>query len=331
MDSGEKDVNNNDEGVYSPMVKLRKDQEVQMIEDNFEITNKQTDPDYEAIHYSKYKRLGKNDDEIKLEGLEDLNVETFDRIETSSVLNFSSEKRDLVLGIIRKPEIKPLSVFNKERGGVLDSSTENSLEIEVDVNLEEREDTNEDHWPSENEDAVSGEAGDDTAGVVEEAESVLECPAITKNPFLKNNSKLNQHHKFKRSNNEKKQSKFVPKKFPFRRTNFEHSNNNNSTPSDDDMTIKKAAALIRQFNNGGPPGKDSEGCSEERLKTPSTKKLINKFNGEKMPAFSRTNYNFTPSLGARSNNTGTKNTQTKVQLMVSAFNKSNLLQNKIDE
>ena len=330
MEEGEKDINNNDEAVYSPMVNMRKDQEVKMIEDNFEIINKQADPDYEAIHFSKNKKLGRNNDDIKLEGLEDLNIETFDRIETSSVLNFSSEKRDLVLGIIRKPEIKPLSVFNKELGGVLDSSTDNSLEIEVDVNMEDREDTNEDQWPSENE---AGEAVDTTASL-EDTESIVECPAITKNPFLKNNSKLNQHHKFKRSNIEKKQPKVVPKKFPFKRINLDHSNNKNNNTSiedgDSDMTVTKAAALIRQFNNGSSSGKHSEGCSGDSLKTP-TKKLISKFNSEKKPAFSKTNYPFTPSLGARGNNTGTKNTQTKVQQMVSAFNKSNILQNKIDE
>ena len=60
-------------------------------------------------------------------------------------------------GIIRKPEIKPLSVFNKERGGGSASSAETSLEIEVDVNMEEREDSNDDQWPSENENEISGE------------------------------------------------------------------------------------------------------------------------------------------------------------------------------
>ena len=329
MESDEKDVNNNDEGVYSPMVKIRKEQEVKMIEDNFEITNRQADPDYEAIHFSKSKKH----DDIRLEGIEDLNIETFDRIETNSVLNFSSEKRDLVLGIIRKPEIKPLTVFNKERGGGLDSSRENSLEIEVDVNMEEREGSTgdqEDQGPSETED---GEAGDD-ATCIEEAESIIECPAITKNPFLKNNLKLNQHHKFKRSNIEKKQSKVVPKKFPFRRTNSENSNNSKTSSEEcaNDMTIKKAAALIKQFNNGGSSGKHSEGCSGESSKTPGTKKLINKFNSsEKKPTFCPTNYPGLGVSGVRSNHSGSRNTQTKVQQMVSAFNKSNFLQNKTDE
>ena len=319
----EKDINNNDEGVYSPMVvQIGKDLEVKMIEDNFDIVNRQADPDYEAIHFSKSKKVGRNDNDVNLEGLEDLNIETFDRIETSSVLNFSSEKRDLVLGIIRKPEIKPLSVFNKELGGALESSTNTSLEIEVDINMEDREDNNEDQLPSENEPGVNEGA----KVSLEDTDSILECPAITKNPFLKNNSKLNQHHRFKKSNIEKKQPKFVPKK-PCRQTNFDHSNNNSSTgdgDSDSGMTVTKAAALIRQFNNGGSAGKLSEECSGDSLKTP-TKKLINKFNSEKKPTFSKTNYSFTPSLGVRSSNTGTKNTQTKVQQMVSAFNKSNFL------
>ena len=42
---------------------------------------------------------------------ERIEADVLDEIETASVLDFSSKKRELVIGIDRKPEIKPLSVF----------------------------------------------------------------------------------------------------------------------------------------------------------------------------------------------------------------------------
>ena len=59
------EINNNDnvdehtgnDGVYSPMmmkhIKDQSDTEQKMKDDNFEVTNKQTDPDYETIHFNR--------------------------------------------------------------------------------------------------------------------------------------------------------------------------------------------------------------------------------------------------------------------------------------
>ena len=319
MEEIEKDVNNNnnntDIGVYSPMMTIRKDQEAKMREDNFVITNIQADPDYEAIHFNKFRKLGKvdgDDDEgeIGLEGLEDLNIENFDQLETSSVLNFSSEKRDLVLGIIRKPEIKPLTVFNKDLAAVPERK-DNSLEIEVDVNVEDIQALT----PS------TGEVLEGHEGSEDDKEFSAECPTISNNPFLKNNANMNT----------KARTCYIDKKLPIKKPvrRLTPSNRSSSPGTHQDIvTGSKAAALIRQFNNE-ESSHNTELCPSETLKT-TTKKLISKFNKETKPTFPRSNYLTNPSLGVR-RNTGTKKTASKVQQMVSAFNKSKFLENNIDD
>ena len=320
MEEIEKDVNNNNNnnaniGVYSPMMTIRKDQEAKMREDNFVITNIQADPDYEAIHFNKFRKLGKvdgDDDEgeIGLEGLEDLNIENFDQLETSSVLNFSSEKRDLVLGIIRKPEIKPLTVFNKDLAAVPERK-DNSLEIEVDVNVEDIQALT----PS------TGEVLEGHEGSEDDKEFSAECPTISNNPFLKNNANMNT----------KARTCYIDKKLPIKKPvrRLTPSNRSNSPGTHQDIVPgSKAAALIRQFNNE-ETSHNTELCPSETLKT-TTKKLISKFNKETKPTFPRSNYLTNPSLGVR-RNTGTKKTASKVQQMVSAFNKSKFLENNIDD
>merc|ERR1712173_472705 len=88
-------------------IKDQSDNEQKMKDDNFEVTNKQTDPDYETIHFNRGQSIKRSKTQIeRIDADEDL-----DEIETASVLDFSSKKRELVIGIDRKPEIKPLSVF----------------------------------------------------------------------------------------------------------------------------------------------------------------------------------------------------------------------------
>ena len=106
--------------VYSPMMRkhLRNnddDDETarRMKEDNFEISRKQTDPDYEAIHFNRGAAGGASGRNKPVEP-KTVKPDSFDIIESASVLDFSSKKRELVLGIDRKPELKPLSAFKME-------------------------------------------------------------------------------------------------------------------------------------------------------------------------------------------------------------------------
>ena len=308
------------------MVTIREDQEERikskMIEDNFEITNKQTDPDYEAIHFNKQKKLlKKNEEDDGIMRTDDLNIETFDRLETSSALDFSAEKRDLVLGIIRKPEIKPLCVFNKDRVSGQESSKETSLEIEVDINVMGSQENILQRKSGEFIEEISDDKESE-----EEMESIADCPTISNNPFLKNNMRTDK--RFKICTEDKKQSKFIPKKLPFRKVSSNRSDRKITT-EEGVVVSSNAAALIRQFNNDESSGKNTEICSNGTLKT-TTKKLINKFNQETRPAFPNANYSNNPSLGARTT-TQTKKTSSKVQQMVSAFNKSSFLLNKNED
>lgn len=307
------------------MVTIRKDQEAKirnkMIEDNFEITNKQTDPDYEAIHFNKQKKLlKKNEEGDRIMRTDDLNIEAFDRLETSSALNFSAEKRDLVLGIIRKPEIKPLCVFNKDRVTGQESSKETSLESEVDNSVMGSQENILQRISGESIEEIS-----DHKEIEEEMESIADCPTISNNPFLKNNTKTDKRFKIC---NGKKQSKLISKKLPLRKVSSNRSERKTTT-EEGVVVSSNAAALIRQFNNDESSSKNTEICSNGTLKT-TTKKLINKFNQETRPAFPKANNPNNPSLGARTN-TQTKKTSTKVQQMVSAFNKSSFLQNKNED
>ena len=109
-----------------------------MKEDNFELARKQTDPDYEAIHFNRGKAINsviQKDLDKNISTVVSANA--FDNIETASVLDFSSKKRELVLGIDRKPEIRPLAAFKLGHSAESSSDDGDSVSndiIEVDIN-----------------------------------------------------------------------------------------------------------------------------------------------------------------------------------------------------
>ena len=243
QDLGEDEIKVTGGGLYSPMMRkhLREHDAVEqrMKEDSFEVTNKQADPDYEAIHFNR----GRGSQRRAAE----------DKIESASVLDFSSKKRELVLGIDRKPELRPLSAFKQSPIDKQDDPQKHdtvSLEIDDNEEAETISDLGNDHQDA------------DYVTTPEEA-TESETSTLSDNPFLKqqsNNFKFNKSRSSPRTT--KAEFHSPPKQF-VKRNLVDNGN------------LKKnlTAALIRQFNHG-----KSQESSPERstsVKT-STKQLINK-------------------------------------------------------
>ena len=220
-----------------------------MKEDNFELSRKQTDPDYEAIHFNRgnatnsvfKKDLDKNISTV-------VSANAFDEIETASVLDFSSKKRELVLGIDRKPEIRPLAAF--KIGHSLESSSDDGDSIANDI-IEV--DINEDAELTEEDESEFGESETPTT----------ENISFKNNPFLKS-----QPNTFR---NQKPVNHAVNKVVKPPR------NKNSSQAENNKMKGNMAAALIKQFNNNGLADNNIEEKTSKTVKT-TTKQLINKFN-----------------------------------------------------
>ena len=279
------------------MKHLRDDTKKKMEEDNFDVSNKQTDPDYEAIHFNRQRSLR------GAGNTENVEPDVFDSIETASELDFSSHKRELVLGIDRKPEIKPFEVFkfNKTQDmPELVETLENVIDkIGTDINQDEL-------LVSKN----ANIAKDSTSG-----DSTI---SHSKNPFL-----INQSNNFK-----VKQS--VQRPFtPPRELSLEDKNSN-ETETGENKNVNSTAALIKQFNNDGKclNGGTSRGDENKA----STKQLINKFNSPAKTFNGKTliglnnNKKFTycnPAITSdnRTNKqSANKKLTSNVQRMVSAFN-----------
>ena len=241
QDLGEDEIKVTGSGLYSPMMRkhLREDKDVErrMKEDSFEVDNSQADPDYETIHFNRGRGSQRKTSE----------PDSQDKIESASVLDFSSKKRELVLGIDRKPELRPLSAFKQS------PHNHDDLSLEIDVN--EEAETN-----SEIDDHLQQDA-DDVETSEEFTES--ETSTLSENPFLKQQSNPFKFNKSKSpSRTTKAEFHSPPKQFVKRNL-------------DDNGKLKKnlTAALIRQFNHG----KSQENSPEinTSVKT-STKQLINK-------------------------------------------------------
>ena len=240
-------------GPYSPMVRKHlpreeaQEAETRMKEDSFELVTKQADPDYETIHFNRGGKAAssRNTNQLSRE------TDNLDKIESASVLDFSSKKRELVLGIDRKPEIKPLSAFKLDK--CEDSASEDTdtldletFSLEVDVN-EEAENS------SDTSDALSDSEH------IEQKPSPAECPKFSNNPFLKHQQKSNT--KFtKNPTRPSPRSDRSTKKFIQRKPD---ESKNNVT-----------AALIRQFNNDKSQTSSAE--TESKTVKTTTKQLINK-------------------------------------------------------
>ena len=232
-------------GLYSPMMRkhLREQTdavEQKMKEDSFEVTNKQADPDYEAIHFNRGRGSQRR--------------ATEDKIESASVLDFSSTKRELVLGIDRKPELRPLSAF---KHSPIDKQEEqqnhDTLSLEIDDN-EEAE--------------TISDLGDDhqDADYVTTPEEVTESETSTlsENPFLKQQSNNFKFNKSRSSPPRTTKAEFHSPPKQFVKRNLVDNGN-----------LKKnlTAALIRQFNHEKSQETSPEGKTS--VKT-STKQLISK-------------------------------------------------------
>ena len=255
QDLAEDEVKNIESGLYSPMMRkhIRGETEAEkrMKEDSFEVTHKQTDPDYETIHFNRGQGSQRRANERVNERASEPNP--LDKIESASVLDFSSHKRDLVLGIDRKPELKPLSVFKHSLDDhEKDLANLDCTSLELDINEESETISEMDEEHQEIEDAEPPE---------ENTES--ETSTLSENPFLKHQSQKFKVNKSKSSPHTTKVEFHSPPKH-FVKRNFV-----------DNGTLKNnlTAALIRQFNHG-----DSEKTSPE-INQPvkaSTKELINK-------------------------------------------------------
>ena len=68
---------------------------------------KESDPDYESVEFP-------DENSLKNPLFSELLCDNFRNIDNNSELDFSTHKRNLVLGIDRKPEIKPLPIFKIE-------------------------------------------------------------------------------------------------------------------------------------------------------------------------------------------------------------------------
>ena len=241
-------------GPYSPMVRKHlpredaQEAETRMKEDSFELVHKQADPDYETIHFNRGGKAAssRNTKQLSRE------TDNLDKIESASVLDFSSKKRELVLGIDRKPEIKPLSAFKLDKCDEDSASDDTdtldletfSLEVDVNEEAENASDTSED--PSDSEHIVH-------------KPPPAECPKFSNNPFLKHQQKSNT--KFtKNPTRPSPRSDRSTKKFIQR--NPDESKNN------------VTAALIRQFNNDKSQTSSAE--TESKTVKTTTKQLINK-------------------------------------------------------
>ena len=243
QDLGEDEIRVTGGGLYSPMMRkhLREDTvEKKMKEDSFEVTNKQADPDYETIHFNRGRGSQRRAE---------------DKIESASVLDFSSKKRELVLGIDRKPELRPLSAFKQSPiDKHEDPQKQDTFSLEIDANEESETISDVDDHHHQDMDEVP------TPEHVTESET----STLSENPFLKqqsNNFKFNKSRSSPRTT--KAEFHSPPKQF-VKRNLVDNGN------------LKKnlTAALIRQFNHG----KSQENSPPEistSVKT-STKQLINK-------------------------------------------------------
>ena len=284
--------------VYSPMMRkhLRNDEEDEnvkrMKEDNFEIVRKQTDPDYEAIHFNRGRAGGvsgrNKQDETKM-----AKADSFDLIESASVLDFSSKKRELVLGIDRKPELKPLSAFKLENQIIQEKFGDHADDIDDSFITEDEES---DLHSSEN-------IVDDSNDFIREVPKKI-VPSFNKTP-LKKTIKIS--HEIKTES-------------PLR----EICDDNNN------LKINQTAALIKQFNKVESE-ESSPGKLPNKTKT-TTKHLINKFNNSKSPfptankpsPVMNNSNKFSYNVPMPTNRTQIKKEKndSKVKQMVSAFNKS---------
>ena len=239
QDLGEDEIKVTGSGLYSPMMRkhLREDKDVErrIKEDSFEVNNRQADPDYETIHFNRGRGSQRKATE----------PDPQDKIESASVLDFSSKKRELVLGIDRKPELRPLSAFKQS------PQNNDDLSLETDVN-EEAETISE---IEDHDDAIDLETPEET--------TESETSTLTENPFLKQQSNNFKFNKSKSPPHTTKAEFHSPPK-QFVKRNL-----------DDNGKLKKnlTSALIRQFNHG----KSQENSPEinTSVKT-STKQLINK-------------------------------------------------------
>ena len=239
QDLGEDEIKVTGSGLYSPMMRkhLREDKDVErrIKEDSFEVNNRQADPDYETIHFNRGRGSQRKATE----------PDPQDKIESASVLDFSSKKRELVLGIDRKPELRPLSAFKQS------PQNNDDLSLETDVN-EEAETISE---IEDQDDAIDLETPEET--------TESETSTLSENPFLKQQSNNFKFNKSKSPPHTTKAEFHSPPK-QFVKRNL-----------DDNGKLKKnlTSALIRQFNHG----KSQENSPEinTSVKT-STKQLINK-------------------------------------------------------
>ena len=245
QDLGEDEIRNTGGGLYSPMMRkhLREDTvEKKMKEDSFEVTNKQTDPDYETIHFNRGRGSQRR--------------ATEDKIESASVLDFSSKKRELVLGIDRKPELRPLSAFKQSPIDKQEDPQKNdTFSLEIDDN-EETETISSDL------DCHHQEA-DEVPTPEDVTES--ETSTLSENPFLKQQSNNFKFNKSRSSPPRTIKAEFHSPPKQFVKRNLVDNGN-----------LKKnlTAALIRQFNHG-----KSQENSPPEISTSvknSTKQLINK-------------------------------------------------------
>ena len=288
--------NNNKAGeVYSPMVVRNRNQDdniKKMEEDSFELALKQTDPDYEAIHFSRGKAMGSNKN-IKNNITKQVCVG--EQVERASVLDFSSKKRELVLGIDRKPEIKPLSVFKVDKQEEMSSDEESIAEV-IDVVA----DVNEDDA------SLSEEEEEEEYFDTQSSGSLRENSSIRTNAFIKSQP-----------------SKFNTTRRPGNQPVNRFSNHLSQDKS------SGTTALINKFNNNGSKPKSNGEIVSKNLKT--TKQLINKFNKTsnqdsnpvKIPAISPHLQRFSYNMPQQQSKPGPKN-NSNVLKIVSALNKSGL-------
>ena len=234
------------------------------------------DEEYESVEFPEKKFLSlftatESGEECPTDSPSDLPGDDSRNIDTNSVLDFSAQRRNLVLGIDRKPEIKPLAIFKIDTDII---ETMESLPSEINE-TEIKEHKSEVYDESLNE-------TDDTLEVVMEENVESAIPSISANVFMRGENKKCWENQSK-NNSKLRPTTFANNAFVKNET-AKFTKNVSAKMSDLSSSVLKRNLIKSCGGKPSFPRSSNQTVSTSQVtpgKASQTKQLISKFDNSK--------------------------------------------------